>query len=408
MNVWLLTDGEPFFFERGQRCHRTGSLAQELAKLGHETIWWTSRMDHTNKIYKDNFNEIYNVSKNLKTFFLKSAGYTKNMSLNRILHAKSIAKEFTKKSKFLDKPDIIVGAMPSPEFCLAGYRYAKQHNIPFVMDIRDPWPDIFYGYFNPKFKFLIYPLVYYYRKIIKKIAVGASGILAVSKSQLEWGLSYAGRSYDSKIDKLIYIGHENQNRSKFIKKLDPFSNTNPMKCMYITSWGSSYDSKVLIETAKILDQEVGQKIMIIATGSGGKKLSQTTEVKKLKNIIFTGFISSNEMDKNLNDAHIGLILMKGGITRFWIGNKIGEYLSASLVIVNNLENEVADIIINNQIGLNVSSANPRATATGLIKCLKSSSALVKYMNNSNDLYEKSFNRIKNTKNYIHYLEKLVN
>ena len=100
--------------------------------------------------------------------------------------------------------------------------------------------------------------------------------------------------------------------------------------------------------------------------------------------------------------------MKGGITRFWIGNKIGEYLSASLVIVNNLENEVADIIINNQIGLNVSSANPRATATGLIKCLRSSSALVKYMNNSNDLYEKSFNRIKNTKNYIHYLEKLVN
>ena len=51
------------------------------------------------------------------------------------------------------------------------------------------------------------------------------GILAVSKLQLEWGLSYAGRSYDSKIDKLIYIGH-NQNRSKFIKKLDPFSNTN--------------------------------------------------------------------------------------------------------------------------------------------------------------------------------------
>ena len=36
------------------------------------------------------------------------------------------------------------------------------------------------------------------------------------------------------------------------------------------------------------------------------------------------------------------------------------------------------------------------------------SDLVKYMNNSNDLYEKSFNRIKNTKNYIHYLEKLVN
>ena len=181
-----------------------------------------------------------------------------------------------------------------------------------------------------------------------------------------------------------------------------------MKCMYITSWGSSYDAETLIKTAEILDKEVGQKIRIIATGSGDKKLSKIKDYRKLKNIIFTGFISSQKMDEYLNNAHIGLILMKGGITRYWIGNKIGEYISASLGIVNNVETEVAEVINTNCIGLNVPSNNPEATANALIKCLNSPEKTSNFMNNSNDLFDKSFNRFKNTKKYITYLKKLCN
>jgi glycosyltransferase involved in cell wall biosynthesis len=408
MKVWLLTDGEPFFFEQGQRCHRTGSLAKQLAKSGHQTVWWTSRMDHTSKVYNKQYNDVHNVSKNLKTFFLKSSGYKKNMSLSRILHAKSIAREFLKRSSVEVKPDIIVAAMPSPEFCLAGYKYAKLNNIPFVIDIRDPWPDIFSGYFSTRTKFIIYPLIYYYRQMIRKITKGASGIIAVSQSQLNWGLRYSERDYNNDRDKLLYIGHENNSRSRSIKKIKKFSNKEPMKCMYITSWGSSYDAETLIKTAEILDKEVGQKIRIIATGSGDKKLTKIKDYRKLKNIIFTGFISSQKMDEYLNNAHIGLILMKGGITRYWIGNKIGEYISASLGIVNNVETEVAEVINTNCIGLNVPSNNPEATANALIKCLNSPEKTSNFMNNSNDLFDKSFNRFENTKKYITYLKKLCN
>ncbi|MDB3914638.1 glycosyltransferase [Alphaproteobacteria bacterium] len=406
MKVWLLTDGEPLFFEQGQRCHRTGSLARQLAKAGHETVWWTSRMDHTSKVYNEHYNDIHNVSKNLKTFFLKSSGYKKNMSLSRILHARSISSEFFKRSNVEIKPDIIVAAMPSPEFCLAGYKYAKLNNVPFVIDIRDPWPDIFSGYFSPRIKFIIYPLIYYYRQMIRKIAKGASGIMAVSQSQLDWGLLYAQREFNNNRDKLLYIGHENNNRSRSIKKIKKFSSKEPMKCMYITSWGSSYDAETLIKTAKILDKKVGQKIKIIATGSGDKKLSKIKGYKKLKNIIFTGFISSKKMDEYLNNAHIGLILMKGGITRYWIGNKIGEYISASLAIINNVETEVAQVIEANCVGLNVPSNNPEATANALIKCLISPEKTSSFMNNSNNLFDTSFNRVENTKNYIAHLEKL--
>ena len=41
MNVWLLTDGEPSSL-KGNSCHRTGSLAKQLAAEGHTATWWTS------------------------------------------------------------------------------------------------------------------------------------------------------------------------------------------------------------------------------------------------------------------------------------------------------------------------------------------------------------------------------
>ena len=84
MNVWLLTDGEPLFFEKGERCHRTGSLAKQLAEDGNSVYWWTSRVDHTSKNYRSDYEDIHIVSNLLKVCFLKSSGYKRNMSFARI------------------------------------------------------------------------------------------------------------------------------------------------------------------------------------------------------------------------------------------------------------------------------------------------------------------------------------
>lgn len=404
MNVWLLTDGEPFFFEEGNSCHRVGSLAKELAEEGHRVIWWTSKLDHNSKTYNTQYGEKRRLSELLKVNFLSSSGYKRNMSLARILHARAISKEFHKRSKNESTPDIVVASMPSPEFCLAGYLYSKEMNIPFVADIRDPWPDIFSGYFPKYLSFFLSPLIYYYRRMIRIIAQGSSGMIAVSRSQLDWGLSYSGRDYDDKKDKLLYIGYENKTRSQEIKTVEKFSDTHPMNCIYITSWGSSYDAYTLIEAAKILQKEVGQAIQIIATGDGESRTSRMESAKNLRNIKFTGFISSEEMDKFLNSAHVGLVVMKGGITKYWVGNKIGEYIASSLGMVNNVETEVSNIIDENSIGINVPSEDPEAVAKAIIYFFNNPHELRKSMVNSRNLFAKSFDRIQNSKSYVSYLE----
>tara|TARA_Y200000002_G_scaffold369233_1_gene363139 strand:+ start:2688 stop:3920 length:1233 start_codon:yes stop_codon:yes gene_type:complete len=406
MKVWLLTDGEPFFFEEGSSCHRTGSLAKKLTEQGHKVIWWTSRVHHTSKTYRNTYRNRHFTEDGIQVNFLDSSGYKKNMSIARILHARSISKEFIIRGEQEEKPDIIVAAMPSPEFCHAGSIYAAKNHIPFLMDVRDPWPDIFSGYFPPFLEIFLRPLIYYYQRIIKNIAKSAAGIMAVSQSQLDWGISYSQRQFDGNRDKLIYIGYENKDELNFDLEVPLFSETNPLRCMYITSWGSSYDSKVLVETARILQDEVGQLVQITATGDGEGREASIKNAKGLENIHFTGFVSSHEINKAMQQSHVGLVLMKGGITKYWIGNKIGEYIASSFGIVNNVQTEVADVINKYDIGMNVSSENPRAVADAIIHYLKAPSKLRDHMVNSNSLYKQSFDRIENSKIYIEHLEKI--
>jgi hypothetical protein len=42
MKVWIVEIGEPLPVEHDVRLLRYGLLTKELAKYGHEVVWWTS------------------------------------------------------------------------------------------------------------------------------------------------------------------------------------------------------------------------------------------------------------------------------------------------------------------------------------------------------------------------------
>ena len=56
-----------------------------------------------------------------------------------------IAHKFKKlaRSPNIEKPDIMVVSMPSVLLCNEAVKFAKENNIPVVVDLRDMWPDIF-------------------------------------------------------------------------------------------------------------------------------------------------------------------------------------------------------------------------------------------------------------------------
>jgi glycosyltransferase involved in cell wall biosynthesis len=334
---------------------------------------------------------------------LDGPGYRTNISLARIRHHRRIALHFEKLAAELPVPDLVLGSLPSPELCAAGAKFARAHGKPFIVDIRDPWPDVFADYFPKGTQWLLAPVLQHYRRLLRSITSSAAGIVAVSDSMLDWGLSYSGRALDPERDRLIYIGYDQPTQPKIIRVPTQFTGEDPLNCVFVSTCGRSYDGSTVAKAARILESREERRFRIVVTGDGEMRTTWMAEAAGLKNITFTGWIGNDELQHYVHEAHVGLIIMQGGNTPFWLGNKIGEYLSSSLTLVNNVHGEVSRLVETEGLGLSMPARNPGALADALSRLLESPSEVRSYMENSRRVFFQCFERDKIYEQYVRYL-----
>jgi glycosyltransferase involved in cell wall biosynthesis len=100
--------------------------------------------------------------------------------------------------------------------------------------------------------------------------------------------------------------------------------------------------------------------------------------------------------------------MKGGITRFWLGNKIFEYLSASLALVNNVPGEATEIIAAGDLGNSVAPRDATQLATQLRRMVNDAAGVRRQMENARREFESRFDREGIQTHYLAHLEALIN
>ena len=144
MKIWLVQANEPMpKVDRNQRLFRTGLLAEELNKRGHDITWFATTFDHYTKTQRFSENTTVSINENYKLEFIWAPSYKKNISLRRIINHKYMALGFRKIIVDMDKPDLIYCSFPTIEFAEECMKYGKKHNVKVIVDIRDLWPDIF-------------------------------------------------------------------------------------------------------------------------------------------------------------------------------------------------------------------------------------------------------------------------
>ena len=94
MKVWLLTVGEPLPFDEGNpRLLRTGLMARVLVERGHDVLWWSSTMNHTNKSQRFAKSTKISVDDKLAIRVLRGCTYESNLSFRRVLNHRGVARE---------------------------------------------------------------------------------------------------------------------------------------------------------------------------------------------------------------------------------------------------------------------------------------------------------------------------
>ncbi|CCQ53686.1 hypothetical protein CWATWH0402_782 [Crocosphaera watsonii WH 0402] len=393
---------------------RTGIMAQVLAQRGHQITWWTSTFDHFNHRHRYETDVCLEVSSNYKIQYIRGYGYQRNVSISRILDNNLVGKRFAQLiRKQTETPDIIIASIPTAELALEAVRYGRQHNIPVILDIRDLWPDVFYdlvpSYTHPVIDLITIPMT---RKL-EQACAGATSIVGLTEAFLNWGIKHANR-LKNKNDQVFPMGYltnscypsQQESADKFWQDKG-VTKSEYLLVTFVGTIGKTNDLFPVIEAAKLLN-DTQAKVKFVICGAGENLSILQSKAEKLNNIIFPGWINSEQIISLLEMADIGIapyINSKNYISN--VPNKPAEYLSRGLGIALSLDCGVLyDILQEHNIGFSYYSDAEKLANN--LDCLSKDTQRLKTMQtNASSIFDKFFNGEAVYNQMADYLENIV-
>jgi glycosyltransferase involved in cell wall biosynthesis len=367
MDIWLITIGEPIPSENNSlRMHRTGIFARIIGESNaHSVTWWTSTFSHSLKQHLFSKDEHIKINDNFNLIVLKGCGYSRNISISRIIDHAQIARKFRKYARKESKPDVIVVAFPTLGLCEAAIEYANVYDIPVLLDYRDMWPDVFLDIIPKPLKslgrFFLDPLY----KRTNKVFKNATGLIGITDEFLKIGLEKASRNvngYDA-IFPLAYLknqftSEDFENAWKFWREIGVVKDEKLLTICFFGTLGYQFDLDTVLEAAKVLDN-VNANVRFILCGSGDKLESYKKNSSELTNVIFPGYMGAAQIAALLRISDLGLCpyYPKQAFLNSIPGKAI-EYMSSNVPLLSTLgEGILGDLIKRNNIGFNYTSGS---------------------------------------------------
>ena len=181
------------------------NLGTELSARGHQVIWWTSTHSHQTKTCFFDADRTIALSENFQLRLLHSGGYPKNLSWQRLVHHNRFAWKLFQQMNLQPRPDVVVCCLPIVEAVYACLRYTRRFGIPLVVDIRDPWPDIWLERIPPILEPLAKLALSPYYFVTRRAFARAEVLVSISNRWLRWAIE-SGRRGVCELDSVIVHG----------------------------------------------------------------------------------------------------------------------------------------------------------------------------------------------------------
>ncbi len=416
MNIWLVTIGEPIPHpDNNLRLHRTGIIAKYIAEsTEHKITWWTSDFNHFTKSHIYGCDTEFNPSQNLNVIALNGKGYSKNISIDRILDHNQITRKFVQYSQLKEKPDVIVSAFPTLSLCEACIDLGKLWNIPVLLDYRDMWPEVFVDIVpkiaKPFVKFLLRPLFLKTDSVFRK----ATGIIGITDEFLKLGLNKTNRIKNDMdaVFPLAYLSNQFNTEQLNIAKLfweNLIPKSRKVRISFLGTLGHQFDLETIVSAVQILNANAVSDFEIILCGSGDKKEFLTSAAKNLNGLYLPGYMSAAQIKALLLTSDIGLCpyhLNKAFLSS--IPGKAIEYISSGLPILTTLKDgELGKLCNEHGYGFYYEHGNPVSLACEIEKIINIKTTLSDKKKDILQVFNDKFDAKQIYSNYIAHIENVV-
>ncbi|NEU30301.1 glycosyltransferase family 4 protein [bacterium LRH843] len=350
MNIWIFNHYAIAPGTSGITRHF--DLAKELVKLGHEVTIFASSFDHQSrkeahlKNTTDNFKE--EVYDGVRYVWVKTFPYNKN-DWRRVINILSYTLKTNKfvKTKFNEKPDIIIGSLMHPLAPILAYKVAKKLNAAFYFEVRDLWPQslIDLGKVSPR-----NPIVWALDKLESFLYRKADKIIVLFDKASDYIVS---KGFSSK--KIIYLPNgidperfngNNISVPQNIKNSLTKIPTNKFIGIYSGAHGLANNLDVILDSAKELTDIDDIHYVLIGDGPEKQRLIKKANDLGLHNVSFLDSVPKDYLPLFLERANVGLLpLKKAPVFKWGISpNKLYDYMASKLpvLLVCDLEDTIVD------------------------------------------------------------------
>lgn len=412
MRIWLITVGEPLGIVAGERPWRTGLLARELARRGHQVTWWTSRLDHFTKRAFSHPDRLP-IQSGLDVLFLEGIPYRRNISVRRFVNHLQLARHFADRARREPPPELIVASLPALELARAAVRFGAAHDVPVIVDVRDLWPDEMYAQLPGPLRWLGPAVFFPLDRMADEALAGATAVVATSDSYLRWAQRRGGRE-PSQRDLVLPHGYPDP----AVAPVDPSATAragerlraagvDPSRAIlwFVGTFVGSIDLGTAIGAAAAWEASGRTDIQLVLSGSGEREREWRALAAGLESVVFTGWIDQVEMRWLAEHAVAGLAAYKSGALMS-VTNKLVEYLGFGLPVISSLQGDARTLLEEGDCGVTYAPGEEQALRAAVAGLLADPSRRRQMGANARGLFELDFRADVVYSKYADHIERI--
>lgn len=262
---------------------------------------------------------------------------------------------------FFGKADVVVSTSPQFFNGLAGYFVSRFKRIPWLLEIRDLWPDSILAVGATENKLIINILYWLERFVYQRCDRLVVVTDAFKKHIIGLGIPDNKISVvKNGVDLSVFDQNSTENTEEIeaLLGLSAAELSQKMVCAYVGTHGMAHHLETIIQAAAQLKQD--KNILFVMVGAGAERASllEQKQSLELNNLIMLEQLPKSQMPALWSLVDVSLVLLrKSDLFKTVIPSKIFESMAMSKPIILGVEGEAAEIINNSGAGVTIEPEN---------------------------------------------------
>jgi len=347
-------------------------FAKELISRGHSATIVASSFSHRTRT-EDHLSRGERWKKEIidgvPFVWVRTPPYTGN-GLDRIWNMLCFASRIMAWSKEfqLEHPDVVVGSSPHLFAAFASQRLARRYDVPFVLEIRDLWPETLIELGNYSRR---NPGILMMEQIERRIYRSADHIISLLPGGIDHISQKGGRR-----EKITWVPNGID-----LKSIPPprpsYGNNSKFTVMYAGAHGLANGLDSILDAAALIwDMGFAERVQFRFIGDGPEKnrLQERARNEGLTTIQFEPYVPRKEIYNLLQEADAFVITLKDAalFKRFGVSpNKLFDYLASGRAVIFGID-ALNNPVKESKAGFTVPPGDAEALAHAIIQLMEMS------------------------------------